>query len=305
MQFNEYLKSCRKKYNFTQENFVQELYNFDDSFIGLDTRTLIRWETGSTHPVAKKQVLIIQLLQKFSTHVFPCFYNQKNIEENLCKVGIKNLIGHSKKHIINFPDNIFNVKDINISQIRSHVNIELLLAMPQSIFEGLTANYFKLNLKLLKSWSLNPNNFFLIAENNNQFVGMFFVLRVKPKIFKKLISFEILANELRDEDFADFEEEACSFPISMFAYNDTVAVLLYVRYYAHLIANQNTIIEVGNTPLLSDGKKLVEKMNLEHLLDRKINGETLSAYSASLEDVLVNENVLKMIFAKQGCLGNI
>lgn len=108
MQFNEYLRFCRKKYNFTQENFVQELYNFDDSFAGLDTRTLIRWETGSTQPTAKKQVLIIQLLQKFSTHVFPCFYNQKNIEENLCKVGIKNLIGNSKKHIVNFPDNIFN-----------------------------------------------------------------------------------------------------------------------------------------------------------------------------------------------------
>jgi len=70
LQFNKYLKSCRKKYNLTQEHLVQALYNFDDSFVGLDTRTLIRWETGSTQPTAKKQILIIKLLQKFVKCLF-------------------------------------------------------------------------------------------------------------------------------------------------------------------------------------------------------------------------------------------
>ena len=301
MQFNEYLKSCRKRYDLTQENLVQELYNFSDIFKGLDTRTLIRWEQGSTKPTAIKQVKIIQLFQKFSTHIFPYFYDYEYAEEELCIVGINNLIGNSKEHIVNFPKNIFNIDDIKISHIRSHENIELILNMPQSIFQGLTSNYFKLTLQLLKNWSLNPSHLFLIAQVKNQFVGMFFTLRIKPNIFKKLISFEILTNELRDEDFARFEEEACMFPISIFAYNDKVASLLYLRFYAHLIANQNTIIEVGTTPLLNGGKKLAEKMHLTHIINKTINGETLSAYSASLEDVLINEDVLKMIFLKHDC----
>lgn len=301
MQFNKYLKSCRKKYNLTQENLVQELYNFDDSFAGLDTRTIIRWEKGTTKPSIVKQITIIQLFQKFSTHLFPCFYSQKNIEEDLCKTGIKNLIGNSKEHIINFPNNIFNIENMNISHVRSHNDIDLLLTMPQSIFEGLTSNYFKLTLEMLKIWSLNPSNLFLIAQTNEQFVGMFFILRIKPLSFKKLLSFEMMVNELKDENFANFEEEACMFPISIFAYNDEVASLLYLRFYAHLIANQNSIIEVGTTPLLAGGKKLVEKMHLIHLLDKKLNGETLSAYNASLEDVLINEDVLKMLFMKQEC----
>lgn len=301
MQFNEYLKLCRKKYKLTQENLVQELYNFDEMFEGLDARTLIRWEKGSTQPTATKQVSIIQLFQKFSTHIFPCFHNQEKVEEELCKVGIKNLIGISKEHIVNFPSNIFRVEDINISHIRSHEDIELVLNMPQSIFEGLTSNYFNISIDLLKLWSLNPNNLFLVAQTNNEFVGMFFVLRIKPQSFKKLLAFEMFANEITDENFANFEEEACVFPIAIFAYNDKVATLLYLRYYAHLIANQDTIIEVGTTPLLKGGKKLLEKMHLTHLLDKQVDGKVLSAYSSSLEDVLINEDVLKMIFVKQEC----
>ena len=302
MQFNEYLKLCRKKYKLTQEALVQELYNYDDAFDGLDTRTLIRWEHGSTKPTSSKQVIIIQLFQKFSTHIFPCFYNENHIEEDLCKVGIKNLIGHSKEHIVNFPNNIFSVEDISISHIRSHENIDLILNMPQSIFEGLTSNYFNITTTHLKVWSLHPANLFLIAQTNNQFVGMFFTLRLKPQIFKKLLSFNMEANELTDADFADFEEEASMFIIAVFAYNDKVAALLYLRYYAHLIANQDSIIEVGTTPLLKGGKKLVEKMHLRHMKDKKVKEETLSSYSAPLEDVLINEDVLKMLFVKQDYL---
>jgi transcriptional regulator with XRE-family HTH domain len=301
LQFNEYLKKCRSKYSLTQENLVQELYNFDDSFTGLDTRTLSRWEKGSTRPNAAKQVIIIQMFQKFSTHIFPCFYNQKNIEEDLCKVGIKNLIGISKKHIVNFPNNIFSVNDINISHIRSHDNINFILDMPQSIIKGLTSNYFKITIKHLKEWSLHPSNLFLMAQANGQFVGMFLILKLKPQIFKKLLTFEMQAKDLTDNDFANAQEETSIFLLSVFAYTNKIATLLYLRYYAHLIANQDTIVDVGSTPLLADGKKLAEKMHLRHIKDKKLEEETLSAYSAPIEDVLINEDILKMVFVRQDC----
>jgi hypothetical protein len=216
-------------------------------------------------------------------------------------MGIKNLIGNSKEHIVNFPSNIFSVEDITISHIRSHDNIDLMLNMPQSIFEGLTSNYFKITQEHLKAWSLNPSNLFLVAQTNEQFVGMFFTLRLKPQIFKKILAFEMEVNELDDSHFADFEEEACLLLMFVFAYNDKVATLLYMRYYAHLIANQDSIVEVGTTALLNGGKKLLEKMHLTHMEDKKLRGETLSSYSAPLEDVLINEDVLKMVFSKQDC----
>jgi len=104
-----------------------------------------------------------------------------------------------------------------------------------------------------------------------------------------------------EDDFAYFNEEASIIPLSFFAYNDKVAAILFIRYYSHLIANQDTIVEVGGIHLLKGGKKIFEKMHLQHVEDKIIEGKTLSSYSAPLEDVLINEDVLKMIFRKQDC----
>lgn len=237
-----------------------------------------------------------EALKKFSTHVFPCLYNQKNIEKNLCKIGIENLIGNSKEHIMNFPDNIFSLKNINICQIYSHDNIDFILHISQLIFKGLTSNYFNLDVDNLKTFSLDYSNSFLIAEIDNQFLGMFFSLRLKLQSFNKLLTFEMSVDQLTDEDFANYEEEASIFLVSVFAYNEKIAMLLYIKFYAHIIANQNTIINIGTTTLLNGGKKLVEKMHLLHLRDKKYKGKLLSAYSASLEEVLLNEDILKIIF---------
>jgi len=40
-------------------------------------------------------------------------------------------------------------------------------------------------------------------------------------------------------------------------------------------------------------------MHLTHMLDKKINGKVISAYSSSLENVLINKDVLKIVFLKQ------
>ncbi len=301
MQFNEYLKICRERYNLTQEQLVQELYNTDDEFSGLNIGTLSRWERGATYPSLSRQVIIVKVFQKYSTHLFPCFYDQDNIEDEFCRVGIKNLIGSSKEHILKFPSNIFTVDDIKISLVRSHEEIELMLKMPISILKGISSDQFKIEVDTFTSWAQHPSNLFLLAECNGQFFGLFFILRLKPDIFTKIISFEMQLRDITEDDFASFEEEACSVPVGFFAYNEKAASLLFIRYYAHLIANQDTIIDVGTTPLLDGARKIVEAMHLKHLHDLKVENGTLSAYSAPLEDVLINEDVLRMVFRKQEC----
>ena len=301
MQFNDYLKTCRERYGLTQEQLVQELYNANDEFSGLNPSTLSRWERGTTRPSLSRQVSIIKLFKKYSTHFFPCFCDIDNVEDELCRVGIRNLIGHSKEHILKFPTKAFTVDDIKVSHIRSYKDLDIMLEMPHAIIAGLTNNFFNIDIDHLKSWALHPASLFVIAEHEGQFMGAFFTLRLKPDVFKKIISFEIQVNDVTENDIATFEEEACSFPIGFFAYNEKVASLLFLRYYAHLIANQDTIIEVGSTPLLDGGRKLVEAIHLTHLNDSNIENDTVSAYSAPLEDVLINQEVLKMIFQKQEC----
>lgn len=301
MQFNEYLKLCRERYSLTQEHLVQELYNYNEEFSGLNTSTLSRWERGATRPSLSRQVSIIKVFQKYSTHFFPCFYNRDNVEDELCRVGIRNLIGYSKEHILKLPTKAFTVDDINVRQLSSHEDMEIMLRIPHSILSSLNNNFFNIDLSHLKSWALHPTSLFVVAEYEGQFLGVFFTLRLKPDVFKKIISFEMQLDSVFEDDMADFDEEACSFPVGFFAYNEKIASLLYLRYYAHLIAHQDTITEVGSTPLLDAERRLVEAIHLTHRNDLNIKGETVSAYTAPLEDVLINKDVVKMMFQNQEC----
>lgn len=303
MQFNEYLKSCREKYNLTQEETVQELYNFDDIFKGLDVGTFSRWERGTTQPNIEKQISILKLLKTKSNHVLSCFEGMdKNLIENeICKLGVKNLIGTSKEHILSFPTKSFKMDYSSISQIRTADDIDKALAMPYSTILNLTGNAYELSFEDIKKWALHPSNLFLLSEYHEQYSGMLFTLRLKPTIFQKIIDFEMSLNDIKDSDFANFEEMGSNFPIAFFAYNDKNATLLVLRYYAHLIANQDVIESVGTTPLLSGAKKIALKTHLKHNKDKITEKGTLSSYSANLEDVLLNESVLKMIFQKQEC----
>jgi hypothetical protein len=88
--------------------------------------------------------------------------------------------------------------------------------------------------------------------------------------------------------------------LSFFAMNDKAATLLFIRYYAHLIANQNVIEEVGTASMMEDAKKLIGKMQL-HTCERKIVSDDLivESFRASLPTFLAHERVLKMLLSKQ------
>ena len=303
MLFNEYLKNCREKYNLTQEDLVQELYAFSDVFEGLDSSTLSRWERAVTKPQIDKQIQILKLFQTKSNFLLSCFENfdKHLIEEELCKIGIKNLLGSSKEHILNGPTKYFKLRYASVNHIRSAKNIDKALAMPYSTILNLTDNVYDLSLESVKTWALHPSNFFIYSQYHEEFAGILFSLRLKPSVFQKLINFEIKLNAITVDDFASFEEMGCNVPIVFFAHNDKISSLLTVRYYAHLIANQDVIQEVGAIPLLGGAKKIVQNMNLKFYKNKKVKQGTLEAYSAPLSDVLINESVLKIIFRKQKC----
>jgi len=303
LKFNEYLKSCRQKYKLTQEELVQEFYKYDESFVGVDTRTLGRWETAQTKPSANRQLTIIKYFSTRSSKILSCVdtHDKQEIESHICKISIKNLIGSSKEHILNFPTRSFKVEDISITHIRSAEKIDDILQMPYTVIENLTDNVYNLSFENIKEWALHPSNLFLLSEYKGQFAGILFTLRLKPAAFQKIIDFEIELKDITIADFADFDELGCNFPMAFFAYNEKSSTLLILRYYAHLIANQDTIKEVGAAPLLEGAKKIVHKMNLKKYKEKNVSQGTLTSYYAPLCDVLINHSVLKMIFAKDDC----
>jgi len=303
MKFNLYLKSCREKYRLTQEELVQELYNFNDSFKGLEVGTLSRWERASTQPNIKKQILIIKLFQTKCNHTFPCFenMNREKIETHLCKTSLKNIIGHQEEYILNFPNRAFVFEDFEVKRITVEDDLESVLALPYDVIENLTGNVYCLSFEKLKEWALHPSNLFLHALYQDRFAGILFSLRLKPEIFERLINFQLDLKDVNDEDFASFEEMGCNFPIAFFAYSDYSLSMIALQFYTHLIVNQDFILKVGATPLLKGAKQIIKNMNMKAHKQKKVPQGVLESYTAPLSEVLINEPVIKMIFQKQEC----
>lgn len=305
MKFNRYLKSCREHNALTQEELVHSLYSYDiDMFEGLDTSTLSKWERGITQPKAGKQVSMMKYFQKETGVVLPCWntYSIEEAEKHICQAGVKNLLGKNKQLVLNFPSNMMQLDDLKIYPARHSDRIDTLLEINMDLHQNANHPFSQISLEQFKTWALHPSNLFLACEYKNGFLGLFFSLRLKPEVFQKIINFEMKKNEIDIEDFATFDEMGSNYMLSFYALNDKVATMLFIRYYAHLIANQTKIKEIGVITTLDDVKKVVNNMNLEEtksmMTDDKVE---LKSYTQSLSNVLVSENVVKMLFSKIDC----
>ncbi len=304
MYFYEYLKTCRDRFGLTQEDLVSDLYHFDESlFKSLDSVTLSRWELGKSHPNASKQVQIIRYFQTRDDLILPCFEESEPelIEKNICRNSIYNLFGKQTSFILNFPDSI-SVDELTVHQILETNMINEMINITLDLNKEFTHNHSLITAEQLNEWMHYPHNLFLTCEYNKQFFGLLYALRIKPDIFEKLMNFDIHVSDLVRDDFADMDEMGCSLIISFFAMNTKAATLLSIRYFACLIVSQKNIKDVGALTMQKDAIRLMETINLSHYQSKDYESQiTKQSFRAPLSDVLVNENIVRMLLAKDNC----
>jgi hypothetical protein len=284
---------------------VQELYNYDiESFTGLETSTLSKWERNIIHPQISRQVRIIKYFQTRTNSALPCWeeYSETNAEEMICKAGMRNLLGKSKELVLNFPQKMIGAGDLKLFQLRNSEKIDKIIDITIDLDKGFNHKFSELLPEHFKEWALHPSNSFYVCEYKEQFFGLLFALRLKPEAFRKIIDLEIREKDLKLEDFASFDEMGSTYIISFFAMNEKAATMLFIRYYAHLIANQRTIEEVGVATMMDDARKLLANMHLkEHHSIQLSNGLILQTYKESLSNFLASEYTVRMILSKQDC----
>jgi transcriptional regulator with XRE-family HTH domain len=305
LQFNQYLKSCREHSKLTQEELVHSLYSHNiDDFEGLDTNTLSKWERGLTKPKISKQVNIIKYFQEKTNVALPCWenYSVDETEALICKVGMNNLLGKSKALILNFPSSMIGADDIHVYQLRNSDMIDKAISMHMGLDENFNQGTTDISAEQIKSWALYPTNSLYFCEYVDQFFGLLFTIRLKPEIFKKMMNCEMLEKDITLNDFASFNEMGSNYILSFFAMNDKAASMLFIRYYAHLIANQKVIEEVGVATMMEDAKKLIGSLNLKYHASTMIREDLeLQTYRETLANFLACEKVIKMILSKQDC----
>ncbi|SFZ97663.1 hypothetical protein MNB_SV-5-1141 [hydrothermal vent metagenome] len=236
--------------------------------------------------------------------ILPCFehYSLLEVEEKLSLDNMQTLLGKSEKIVLNFPKfnktieelNIYNLRDIPF--IKDKI-IKLNSKLENDFNYGLSDFY----TDKISEWSQTKDNIFLICSLEDSFLGYLFALRLKPKIFTKLVNLEMKESEIKQEHFASLEEMGSDYFLSFFAMNKEAAALLFIKYYAQLVINQKSIHEVGGATMLEDAKKLIEKMCLQRHKAKPItldDGEEimLQTYKESLANFIACESVLKLIF---------
>ena len=303
LYFSEYLRQCREESELTQEDLAGLLYQYDsDSFASVDTNTISRWERGTSIPRLSRQVSILKYFQKETGYALPCLQNHKveEIEKMICETGMSNLLGKSKKLILNFPSLSMGSEDLKIVQLRNSDIFDEVSQLHMELDKSLAHKYEGLGLSHFKSWVLHSANSFFLAQYKNQFFGMLFTLRLKPQSFEKIMNLQIREKDLGNDDFASFDEQGCNYIISFFAMNEKVASMLFIRYFAHLISHQKVISEVGMSIIIDDAKKLPGKMNFRHYKSKDFgNGMKIDTYRETLPNFLASEYVLKMILSKR------
>ena len=305
LQFNEYLKLCRQQNQLTQEQLVQELYSFNiEHFQSLDTRALSKWERGDTKPKALKQVSIFKYFQSKTGLSLPCWddYSTEEAEKTICKVGMDNLIGKSKKLIYDFPSEMMSVDDINVYPVRNFENMDSLINTNMHLHKSSNHEVSQLSKDQFREWAMHPDNMFLACEDNGTFLGLLFAVRIKPSILTKIVNFEIPRNKITKNDFASFDEKGSYMLLSFFALNKKVATLLFIKLYAHFIANQKNIVDIGGITNSDEAKKLIANMNLEYQKSITTSDNVkITGYIQSLNNVLASEYAVKMLLSKQEC----
>jgi len=304
MHFNEYLKSCRKHNNMTQEELVHGLYSYDiGHFEGLDTSAVGKWERGITQPSASRRVSIIKYFQKKTGAALPCWenYTVKEAEALICKTGMRNLIGKSKKLIYDFPSEMMSIDDVKVYPLRNSERMDALIDSNMLLHQSIVHEYAQIHREQYREWALHPNSLFLACEHKESFLGLGFTIKIKPEVFDRVLNFEMKKSEITVDDFAASDEMGSSLVLSFFAMNEKVATMIFVRYYAHLVANQKYIAEIGSVTNLEDAKRILTNMSLYHNASKTTENVEIQSYRETLSNVLATESTVKMLLSKQAC----
>jgi hypothetical protein len=187
-------------------------------------------------------------------------------------------------------------ENFQILQLDQCNRMDSLIEIVMDIRNSNNPSSFHIENQQIKDWSKNSNNLFLVCKYKDIVTALFFSLRLKPDIFKKLINFDVKLSELRSNHFSNFDENASHYIIAFFALNRKSASILFSQYYTHLIENQQNILSIGASTAIDDAQKIVTNMNLKLVKKYRSENKVVTTYEAPLTQVFTSKNALKIVF---------
>ena len=255
--------------------------------------TVGRWERGDTKPPLFKQAKILEYIFDKYDYYFP-FFDMNNIaiiEKQFYIKGAKNLLGKHEKLVMSFPTTNADSKNFTLNMAHESTHMDTAFSTTINICEDMYGAEFCNNKETLKAFSLSPRTLFIVCEYKKQYFGHCFFICLKTEIYHKIITFQMDYLDLSLMDLALDGEDGSYFSVSLFAMNDKALDLMFIRFYAYLILDQKTISHIG--ALVSE-EDAVMAMNFG--LKKGLSKDEIIAYSGTIEDVLLSEPIIKILF---------
>ncbi len=303
-KFSNYLTKCREQMGFTQSELVEKLIDSQSGFGALDATTLSRWERDVSKPSLSKQTAMIHYLSNYFGRIYPFIGNgdKFDIEKGFRGTDFTGLIGRHKDLVMKFPTRQMRKSAFIVGKFSDSEH-------QKSAFDNnlhIYAELYKRQLKIeqLAAFAKNPNNLFLVCDHDGQYFGHLFLLRLKPQVFDELIHFKREDSTLTDTDIAAMDEVGSYYFYGMFAMSDQIVALLAVHVYSCLIRHQKQVKEIGMVITSKEGQVMAVNMNMQHQAQQKTEQQINHSFRASLVEMLINDDVVKMLFNPEDCPEN-
>jgi transcriptional regulator with XRE-family HTH domain len=288
----------------TQDELAEELYLQDaELFAGVNASTLSRWERGTSLPAMKRMERVLAFFQRQAHRPFPCLEERDpaSIEAILCERPVRHLFDRQKSMVNHAELEVGELPGFELVNLRRQGNAEVLLELNSMLHLPANSPFTQVPLEKFRAWLDHPANLFIAVSYRGSFLGLLFTLRLKPEAFDDLLRFRRRKVELELDDFATMEEEGSVYLLSFFALSPAIATTMFTRLFAHLIANQERIREIGIVTSFPDAQDLALKMNLRPTGRHKDGPRTIYAYRNDLYRFFASDLGVKIFFPKHHC----
>lgn len=282
----------------TQEQFVQMLYNFDDdAFAGVDTVTLSRWENGVSNPPQKRKTNLFLAIQEATGQAFPLF--DATSEENEARFSNaqgQSLAQPNRSPITHVMSGMIEEEAITLQHFRDLPNKSIMAQLFHAIHFSRSNNALEVAPEHFATLAEHPSAYFLTAMFHDQAFGAILAIKLTESAGDAFFAGELSAKALGEEHFAAADEKGYMAGILFFAYSHNTATRLLMRFYAHLLANQENLLGMGAYVFTTDTQKFLERLGFYKQTEAISPQESVHLYYASLNEMAANPHILNMIF---------
>ncbi|BDY11898.1 hypothetical protein HCR_02100 [Hydrogenimonas cancrithermarum] len=194
---------------------------------------------------------------------------------------------------MSFPTKRAENKNFTITLAHESSNMNIAFSTTINICEDMYGPDMCNTEKMLKEFSLSPRSLFLVCEYKKQYFGHCFFICLKTEAYHKIMTFQMDYLDISTTDLALDGEDGSYLSVSLFAMNEKALALMFIRFYAYLILNQKTITHIGALVSEEDAVEIATNFGLKKVAKE----DDLIAYSGTIKDVLLTEQIIKILFS--------